>query len=100
MQPAVAEYLRRLALLPQVLARVVRLYARDPLRNLWPAAIGTLAKLLPTALFDNRPPERYLRALLAAAATAMTFVSCDPAIPGGNQSEYRGIGSIRRFRAR
>jgi NTE family protein len=73
MQPAVAEYLRRLALLPQVLARVVRLYARDPLRNLWPAAIGTLAKLLPTALFDNRPPERYLRALFGSSGHSDDF---------------------------
>jgi NTE family protein len=73
MQPAVVEYLHRLALLPQVLAKVVRQYARDPLRNLWPAAIGTLTKLVPTALFDNRPPERYLRTLFGSSGHSDDF---------------------------
>lgn len=73
MQPAVAEYLHRLALLPQVLARVVRQYARDPLRSLWPAAVGTLTKLLPTALFDNRPPERYLQTLFGSNGRSDDF---------------------------
>ena len=73
MQPAVTEYLHRLALLPQVLARVVRQYARDPLRSLWPAAIGTLTKLVPTALFDNRPPERYLRNLFGSSGHSDDF---------------------------
>jgi predicted acylesterase/phospholipase RssA len=66
LQPAVGEYLRRLLLLPKALGSMARQYARDPLRAGWPAAIGTLAKILPTALFDNKPPERYLRALFGS----------------------------------
>jgi len=65
LQPAVAEYLRRLRLLPRALASIGRQYAHDPLRNIWPAALGTLARILPTALFDNRPPEAYLRQLFS-----------------------------------
>ncbi len=66
LQPAVREYLRRWELLPQALAASVRQYARDPWQSPWPVAVGALARLVPTALFDNRAPERYLRALFRA----------------------------------
>jgi len=73
LQPAVGEYLRRLRLLPMALASIARQYARAPLRSIWPAAIGALAKILPTALFDNKPPERYLRALFGSSGHTDDF---------------------------
>jgi NTE family protein len=63
LQPAIGEYVRRLGLLPSAIANIARQYARDPLRTGWPEAIGALARILPTALFDHKPPERYLRTL-------------------------------------
>ena len=61
LRPAVGEYLRRAARLPEAIAGIVRAQMREPLRNLWPASVGPLAKIIPTALFDNAPLERYLR---------------------------------------
>jgi NTE family protein len=61
LQPAVGEYLHRAAQVPKVVTDMVREYAREPLNNLWPAAVGSLGKLVPTAVFDNAPLESYLR---------------------------------------
>jgi predicted acylesterase/phospholipase RssA len=63
LQPAVGEYLRRIARLPNALAHVARQVAKDPLSNAWNVALSSLGIFLPTALFDNRPLERHLRAL-------------------------------------
>jgi NTE family protein len=63
LSPAIREYVRRLVLLPDVLAGIARQYARDPLRTSWAAALSSLAKVLPAAVFDNRPVERYLHGL-------------------------------------
>lgn len=63
LQPAVGEYLQRWGSLPEALAAIARQYVRQPLQSPWPAAFGALGRIMPTALFDNRSPERYLRAL-------------------------------------
>jgi predicted acylesterase/phospholipase RssA len=63
LQPAVGAYLHRFALLPKALARVARQVAEDPLRNAWSVTLNSLGTFLPTALFDNKPLERHLRAL-------------------------------------
>jgi predicted acylesterase/phospholipase RssA len=47
--------------LPGVVANVLRAQAREPLRNLWPASVGSLSRMVPTAVFDNAPLEQYLR---------------------------------------
>lgn len=60
LRPATSEYLRRLALLPDSLASVIRQYSRDPVNTSWPIALGSLSKALPTALFENHSLERYL----------------------------------------
>jgi predicted acylesterase/phospholipase RssA len=57
----VREYARRALQLPDVLSSIWKTQAREPLRNLWPASVGTLSRMVPTALFDNEPLERYLR---------------------------------------
>jgi predicted acylesterase/phospholipase RssA len=61
LSPALREYAGRLARLPTVLASSARQYARDPLRTGWAATLRSLARVLPTAAFDNAPLERYLR---------------------------------------
>ena len=73
LHPAFGEYLRRLALLPEALTSIARQYARDPLRTSWPAAVGSLARILPTAVFDNRPVERYLHRLFASNGQSDDF---------------------------
>jgi len=60
LQPAIGEYARRMALLPQSLVDLGRAYAREPLQGTWPAVVRSIAGLAPAALFDNRPLERYL----------------------------------------
>ncbi|HEU4529555.1 MAG TPA: patatin-like phospholipase family protein, partial [Steroidobacteraceae bacterium] len=60
LRPAVGEYLRRARQVPGVVTGMVAEYAREPLQNLWPASVGSLEKLVPTALFDNAPLESYL----------------------------------------
>jgi len=63
LQPAIGEYARWLALLPQALLDAARHYAREPLQSGWPTLIRPIARVVPTALFDNRPLERYLHRL-------------------------------------
>ncbi len=65
MHPAIGEYGRRLARLPEALVEIGRLFVRDPLHGVWPTAVRSLGRVVPTALFDNGPLERYLHALFA-----------------------------------
>ena len=60
LHPAIGEYLRRIALLPGVLVDIGRSFMRDPLRNGWPMVVSALGRAVPTAMFDNRPLERFL----------------------------------------
>ena len=62
MRPALGEYGRRIRLFPEVLAGLVRLYSRSA----WPGAADALGALIPGALFDNEPLERYLHAAFSA----------------------------------
>jgi NTE family protein len=63
LQPALAGYLQRIGQLPRALSSIARQYARDPLQSAWPSVVRSLIGVLPTALFDNKPLERYLHAL-------------------------------------
>lgn len=60
LQPALADYGRRIARLPAALAEAAAQYARDPLGSGWQTLVRALAKITPTAAFDNRPLETYL----------------------------------------
>jgi predicted acylesterase/phospholipase RssA len=66
LQPAIGEYARWLAMLPQALLDAARQYAREPLQSGWPTLIRPIARVVPTALFDNRPLERYLHRLFSS----------------------------------
>jgi predicted acylesterase/phospholipase RssA len=63
LQPALGEYGRRLADVPLTLACALRQYLRDPWSGAWSAAVETISQMLPAAVFDNRPLERFLRAM-------------------------------------
>jgi predicted acylesterase/phospholipase RssA len=65
LQPALAEYGRRLLKFPAVLARATQQYLRDPLGGAWSAAVGSVGRMMPVAVFDNAPLETYLRTLFA-----------------------------------
>jgi predicted acylesterase/phospholipase RssA len=66
LQPAIGEYARWLAMLPQALLNAARQCAREPLQSGWPTLIGPITRVVPTALFDNAPLERYLHKLFSS----------------------------------
>lgn len=63
LQPAIGEYARRLGELPGVLASAAQQYLRDPLNGVWSAAMASIGRLVPAAIFDGRPLEKSLRGL-------------------------------------
>jgi predicted acylesterase/phospholipase RssA len=63
LQPALGDYARRIARLPAALAAAASRYAQDPLGSGWQTLFGALARVAPTAAFDNRPLETYLHGL-------------------------------------
>ena len=73
MRPALAEYHRRIRLVPEVLSGIIRLYSRDPLRGAWPGAADALGTLIPGALFDNGRLERYLHATFSTEGRTDDF---------------------------
>jgi NTE family protein len=66
LQPAVAEYARSLAMLPRALLDAARQFAQEPLESGWPSLLHPIARIVPTALFDNAPLERYLHKLFTS----------------------------------
>ncbi len=73
LHPAIGEYAKRLALLPEVLLDIGRAFVRDPMRNVWPMVVSSLARVVPTAVFDNAPLERYLRKAFAGEGRTDDF---------------------------
>ncbi len=73
LQPAFGEYLRGLSRLPRALTGIVRAYLRDPLGSGWQAGIGALGRVVPTAVFDNRPLERHLQTMFSSAGRTDDF---------------------------
>jgi NTE family protein len=65
LQPNFMEYLRRTAKLPRLLAEGLWGFARSPLRMGLLESLSGLAKAIPTAVFDNRPIERFLADLFS-----------------------------------
>lgn len=77
LHPALREYVRRIALLPGVLVEIGRSFARDPLRNGWPMVVSALGRAVPTALFDNRPLQRFLHAVFSGPDRSDDFRKLD-----------------------
>jgi predicted acylesterase/phospholipase RssA len=73
LQPAVGEYLTRLIAAPQAFAHALHQFASDQRYDAWSAILGSAGRLLPTALFDNRPFERHLRALFTTHGATNDF---------------------------
>lgn len=73
MRPAVGEYARRVASIPQLLGEAALRWARDPLNQNWASALSPLLDAIPTGVFDNRPFEQYLRRLLTSAGRTNDF---------------------------
>lgn len=71
--PAVGEYARRIAKLPEVLADYGQAILRDPLQGLWSGLMSSLGRVVPTALFDIGPLERYLRTIFSAGGRTDDF---------------------------
>jgi NTE family protein len=77
MRPAVEEYARRALSLPSLAAQAFRRWAGDPLNQTWAELLNPLMSALPTGVFDNRPFERYLRALLSGDGRTNDFRKLD-----------------------
>jgi NTE family protein len=65
LQPNFAEYLRRTALLPRLVAEGLWEFLRNPLKQGLLESFSGLSKAIPTAVFDNRPIERFLADLFS-----------------------------------
>jgi len=72
LQPALHEYRRRLATVPGLLADIAGQYLRDPGKD-WTEAIGSLGRLVPNGLCDNRPFERFLAHLFSTEGRTNDF---------------------------
>ncbi len=72
LQPAIGEYLRRLGQLPKVVADLVQ-RPFDTHGGGWAAGVGSLARLLPTAVFDNVPLQRYLEKVFTSEGRTDDF---------------------------
>ena len=66
LQPALAEYVRRIARLPRALRGSARQWSPDALRSVWPAMLSALTRIIPLAVFDSQPLEHYLHELFSA----------------------------------
>ena len=73
LRPALAEFGRRAASLPRLLARAGIQYCRDPFRRGMLESLSTLSRAMPTGVFDNGSIDRFLRRLFAAPGRTNDF---------------------------
>ena len=73
LRPAFGEFSRRAAALPRLAARAALQYLRDPFNHGLMASSATLARAMPTGLFDNAAIDRFLRDLFAAPGRTNDF---------------------------
>ena len=73
LRPAVAEYLQRLATLPQLFLNSARRYLRDPWSGGFLNSFQELAHALPTGVFDNTGIDQYLARLFSAPGRTNDF---------------------------
>lgn len=65
LQPNILEYLRRTAQVPRLLVEGLWEFARNPLKQGLLESLSGLSRAIPTAVFDNRPIERFLADLFS-----------------------------------
>ena len=73
LKPAFREFGRRLQAIPALTLRALLQYARDPLHRGVMESLATLARAMPTGLFDNRAIDRFLKQLFAAPGRTNDF---------------------------
>jgi len=73
LKPAFSEFGRRLQAMPALALRAFLQYARDPLHRGVMESLATLARAMPTGLFDNRAIDRFLKQLFAAPGRTNDF---------------------------
>jgi predicted acylesterase/phospholipase RssA len=65
LRPAFREYLRRSAQVPRVLFEGLLGYLKDPLNHGLLESLAGMTRLIPTAVFDNEPIERFMADLFS-----------------------------------
>jgi NTE family protein len=65
LQPNILEYLRRTARIPRLLVEGLWEFARNPMKQGLLESLSNLSGAIPTAVFDNRPIERFLADLFS-----------------------------------
>jgi len=73
LRPALREFARRLTGLPALATRAALQCVRDPLHHGLMESIATLARAIPTGLFDNRAISEFLKHLFAAPGRTDDF---------------------------
>ncbi|HEY2817458.1 MAG TPA: patatin-like phospholipase family protein [Casimicrobiaceae bacterium] len=73
LKPAFAEFGRRLVTVPQLLLRAGIQYLRNPFERGAMESLETLARAVPTGLFDNRAVDAFLAELFAAPGRTNDF---------------------------
>ena len=73
LKPAFREFGRRVQAIPALALRAFLQYARDPLHAGVMESLATLARAMPTGLFDNRAIDRFLKRLFAAPGRTNDF---------------------------
>ncbi len=73
LRPAFGEFLRCIGALPGLAAEATLQYLRDPFNQGLARSLATLAKALPTGLFDNRVIDRFLARLFNAPGRTNDF---------------------------
>ncbi|MGP0094826.1 MAG: patatin-like phospholipase family protein [Xanthobacteraceae bacterium] len=73
LRPAIKEYARRLASLPQLLTSAVRYYLESPRSRGFFESFQQLARAMPTGIFDNSGTREYLTSLFSAPGRSNDF---------------------------
>ena len=73
LRPALREFARRLAGLPSLALHAALQYLRDPLHRGMMESFATLARAVPTGMFDNRAIDDFLKRLFAAPGRTNDF---------------------------
>jgi predicted acylesterase/phospholipase RssA len=73
LKPAIGEYARRVSRVPGIVAGGLWDYLRHPLKVGFVEAMSGLTQAVPTAVFDNRPIERFLADLFSNRSMTNDF---------------------------